>query len=355
MKKICFIILNGYEYGGSEKNVSDIINNLDDNFEVTLICSKENRISEIIENKVNMRIISIDRNLISFIYLGYLINKIKPDIVHLHAARAIFYGRVLVKLVNIFNKKSIKVISTIHGLYLPKKKDNFIIKKMFSLFSKYDFKTVAVSNYDRNVLYKDFGYKNNVEVIYNGVDVDYFCSNKETIGNTIGLVGRLSEQKNPLALLQLAKILDKKYKFLVYGDGPLRDNLISLSSEMGLSNIEYKGFVKNVREAYENIDLIISLSYSEGLPYSLIEAISMGIPIVSTDVGGVNEIVINGKNGFLVNFNDTYINEISKAIHEVNSNYLTYSKEARKKAFDFSIEEMLNKYINIYNECLEEI
>ncbi|WP_161526517.1 glycosyltransferase [Enterococcus sp. JM9B] len=357
MKKIVFIILNGEEYGGSEKNVSDIINNLDREYEITLICSIGNKIVEKINKKENINLFSMKRGIISLVQIYDVLRNISPDIVHLHAARAIFMGRLVTNLVNFIERKNIQIVTTVHGLYFSPKKDNLIVRCLFGFFSSSDACTVAVSKKDGELLKNKFNYKKKIEIIYNGIDLDRFKIkvNKKKITSNLGFIGRLSQQKNPEIMIQLAQKVKKNYDILIYGEGPLAGTLRSEAKEKQLPNISFMGFSEDVVKAFSTIDILVSPSLFEGLPYTYIESLAMGVPVICTDVGGVSEVIDNSVNGILVNSDKELVSQIINGIEEIMGNYSFYSENASLKAEKFSILEMVDQYKKVYESVGEKI
>jgi glycosyltransferase involved in cell wall biosynthesis len=130
----------------------------------------------------------------------------------------------------------------------------------------------------------------------------------------IGFVGRLSPEKNIGAIIQCAKAL-KDYSFVFVGDGPQKEHLINLTGV--LNNVYFVGNQTNVEDYYVAFDLLILSSLTEGLPLVIVEAMTCGTPVVSSNVGGINEILFDGLNGKLINNpndNSSYINAINSII-----------------------------------------
>lgn len=150
-----------------------------------------------------------------------------------------------------------------------------------------------------------------INVVKNGVDTDYFIPKKEqTKEGYILYTGRLHSRKGLLDLIDCAKHIAKKnhsIKFVITGEGPLKDTLISRIKKYGLrDNVELTGYVDRdqLLNYYQNASIYILPSYYEGLPTSLLEAMSCGIACVATNVPGNSELIIDGKNGFLTPSND---------------------------------------------------
>ena len=157
--------------------------------------------------------------------------------------------------------------------------------------------------------------------IYNTND-DYFriisCSSLIALKRVDQIIQALNEEYS------------KKIKWDHYGDGPLKKELEDLAT-IKLKNVDFcfHGNVDNTKlmEYYEmnQYDLFINVSSSEGIPVSIMEAISFGVPVIATDVGGTSEIVHNNKNGFLIP-KDFTTDELKEIIHK----YINSSKEMKK-------------------------
>lgn len=136
------------------------------------------------------------------------------------------------------------------------------------------------------------------------------------IGNGTGAVrilfaARLTDQKRPDRFLRaLQKIAESRpdlnFKGTIVGDGPLRPGLEELADSLCLrpKYLEFLGELADSKPAYDKSDLVVLTSDWEGTPNVLLEAMSRGLPVVATDVGGVSELVSNGENGLLVETHD---------------------------------------------------
>ncbi|TCL59415.1 glycosyltransferase involved in cell wall biosynthesis [Kineothrix alysoides] len=119
-------------------------------------------------------------------------------------------------------------------------------------------------------------------------------------------VGRLDANKNHEMIIRaFAEISDRypDYKLIIYGEGPLRQKLTEYADDLGLSEqVELPGAISNVAEAIYKASAFILSSYSEGMPNTLLEAMALGIPVISTDCppGGPRELIVHGENGLLV-------------------------------------------------------
>lgn len=147
-----------------------------------------------------------------------------------------------------------------------------------------------------------------------------------------------------------------KIEWTHYGAGNLLNSLISKARESLTPNIhvEFKGFITNAElmECYKNniYDLFINVSETEGVPVSIMEAMSFGIPAIATDVGGTSELVINGKNGFLLKKNFSNEELYEKIVDFTSMNYedcmklRTFTREFWKSRF--SAKRNYTEYMN---------
>ena len=129
-------------------------------------------------------------------------------------------------------------------------------------------------------------------------------SRKEKGDVIIGIIGRLSPEKDVPSFLKAAGLVAEKFnqaKFLVVGEGPERERLQQMAREMGLDGkVRFTGFVEDMNSIYSSIDFLVISSLTEGIPLVVLEAMHQGIPVVSTRVGGIPEVIENGINGILV-------------------------------------------------------
>jgi glycosyltransferase involved in cell wall biosynthesis len=150
----------------------------------------------------------------------------------------------------------------------------------------------------------------------------------------------------------------KKYnfQFLLAGDGPERANLESLVNRYGLNKLfRFKGHVDNIDELYKNLNLYLCTSIHEGIPMSILEAMSHGLPVVAPKVGGITEILIDGVNGYLVVGRQPHL-FAEKCIKLYNDTklYNHFSMNAVERIKEnFSAEVMARKYHDLYMDLID--
>lgn len=168
---------------------------------------------------------------------------------------------------------------------------------------------------------------------------------------TIGFVGRLSPEKNIGSIIRCAKSLPN-YSFVLVGDGPQFEPLKKAANE--LPNVYFVGAKNNVEDYYSAFDVLILTSLVEGLPLVILEAMACGTPVVSSNVGGIGEVLFEGFNGKLIN-NPNDCPSFIKAIQQVVENTEEWqamsknSKEFVQKIKDAGSKINLN---NVYKTIL---
>ncbi|BBN81653.1 glycosyl transferase [Pseudoalteromonas sp. A25] len=112
----------------------------------------------------------------------------------------------------------------------------------------------------------------------------------------VGFVGRLSYEKGPDQFAQIANAFatDKRFSWHVFGDGPMKTELMNMSPTLSLHGII------NSNEIWPQIDVLLVTSRQEGLPMAILEAMSNGVLVVSTDVGAISNVVVNRQTGYLI-------------------------------------------------------
>lgn len=174
-------------------------------------------------------------------------------------------------------------------------------------------------------------------------------------GMVIAYTGRLSEEKRPLDLVEIARLLkdDPGCHFLAAGDGPFYGPMVEKIKAEKLENFRLPGFCREIPELLSACDLLLLTSDSEGLPYSVAEAAGMGLPCLATRVGAVGEVVEDGVNGFL--FEVGAVNGFAEKIRRLRNDPGLYQKlqqNCREKAEKFSLSGCLAAYRQFFRELI---
>jgi len=205
--------------------------------------------------------------------------------------------------------------------------------------------------------------ENNLKVIYNGTNIQSKITKKENEVLHFITVGRLAPWKNIDKIIQAMAILNEKgfnFIFNIVGSGPLNEKLKILVKELKLENKIFFLGQKNTKELnkiYLDSDIYIQASGYEGLPHVILEAINFNLSIISTPIGGTNEILLDGKNGWILKLKDEKAPDefdLQEIIYELVDNK-TKSNNLIHNAKEYLIENFdedknLNKYIKLFKQ-----
>jgi glycosyltransferase involved in cell wall biosynthesis len=255
-----------------------------------------------------------------------IIAEYKPDIVHTHASKAGALGRKAA-----LDMKVPVVVHTFHGhvfhSYFGKVKTElykFIERKLAQKSTG----IIAISDLQKKELVNTYqiAHESKVNVIPLGFDLEKFnrnLSEKRKIVRdkfqinegqiAIAIIGRLAPIKNHSLFLESVDLLhgqtEKKLVFFIVGDGELRDVIAQKVSELTKKGVDIRmtSWIKDINEFNAGMDIICLTSNNEGTPVSIIEAQASQVPVVSTNVGGVQNVMIDNETGFIVPKNNARI------------------------------------------------
>ena len=331
------------ELGGAQSVVINLANKLSEEHEVIVAAGEgDGKMFTMLDSRVKherlphlQRALSPKNDLLAIFDMRRLYRKYKPDIIHLHSSKAGMLGRVA------FPSK--KVVYTVHGfdsiriahrIFLP-------IEKWMQHACK---AIVAVSKYDyANLLSEKI--KKNVSYIYNGI----YKPETETYLNfnipnhyekTVLCIARMAAPKRSDLFMSVAELLPQ-YAFVWIGN----QNEVAEHPE----NVFFLGNIPNAGAYCSIADLFMLPSNYEGVPMVILEAMSFGKPVVASNVGGIGEIVENGKNGYTIENDAEVFAERIKYILENKDVYCRFSRYARERFIkDLTVEKMVEDYLKIY-------
>lgn len=341
--RIVLHIVNSKIYSGLEKVACDIIQNLDYQYNGIYVTQngpivdilKEKNISYEIIKKVNKK--EIKR----------VIKKYAPDIIHAHDFTA--------SVISASCKKNIKLIAHLHNncpwLKYPG------LKSVAFLYAgiKADKILTVSDSIEKEFIFSKF-IKNKIICIGNPINTqeisDKIKGLKIEKKYDICCVARITEQKNPFKFIEIIKNLTKKnknIKAIWVGDGELRDEVNKKIKEEKLEkNIQLVGFQKNPYIYMAESKVFLLTSDWEGFGLVAVEALTLGLPCVVSNVGGLKEIV-NNKCGELCINNNEYVNEIFKLLND-NNYYNLKSKSSIEAAISLNnIKKYIEKINKLYS------
>lgn len=368
MKKIKLVIVcSSFSVGGAENMVAQLIANIrKDEFEVYPILTNarcDNQIQALVDNaKIECVYLSkvtkknnIERIKIFFHMWKYL-RDIRPDVIHTNLS-CVFYCIPYV----LFHRA--KLLHTVHNI--PEKDLSssliFMLKILIMLGKA---RLISISGKiqskicDRYKITPDMA-----PIIYNPVDRKKFisiCRKKDDGCVVFTNIGRLTAQKNQLLLLKAFSIAIKKnnnIRLQIVGEGELREELYKQSVVLGIDKyVKFMGSRADIPEILYNSDVFILSSIYEGLPLTILEAMAARLPVISTDVGGISDIVHDNMNGILTK--NESINDLVEAILLLASNHELRKKmgeNSYKFSKNYDVSIFVEKYMLQYKKLTEEL
>jgi glycosyltransferase involved in cell wall biosynthesis len=277
----------------------------------------------------------------------------RPDVVHCHNATAAIIAAFPARLAGVKT-----VIATRHGLVKPPYQIRRELK--FALASRWCDWIVAVCQGTRtNLLAAPFAARDRIIHIYNGASpADIRAVPRPKKGFTLLYVGRLAPLKDHATLLQAVARTRRRHpdvQLWIVGDGPLELSLRKLTCELALNdNVTFFGEQADVSPFMLAADLFVSSSVTEGLPVSLLEAMSVGLSAVVTDVGGMGEIARLSGAVTLVPSSDPL--GMAAALSDAIARRQELPKMGQLASYCyeqyFRPERMLDDYMSLYNRCV---
>ena len=378
-------IITRLAMGGAQQLVFEITKRMKDSSKDVVIFTGEsnknslsaqdnNILKEVYKNNIRVELvssltdkISLFHDLIAMYSICKLLKKYDPSIIHIHSSKTGILGRLACKLMN---KKN--VIYHIHGWSFSrfegiKKRFYFNLEKVFyHLTTKYIF--VCKQDMDD---YIDLGgsseIKHKSNVIYPGVDfLEEKEQNKSRLAlrkklgysesdHIIGSIGRIDYQKNPQIFVKIAYYyskIDSKAKFLWVGKGKEKDKLEILIEELGLNEkFIFTGYVEDAEPYFSIFDTFILSSRYEGLPLTILKALSSRTPVVAFLVNGINDLSIKFKILYGVPcFNtDQFVRGLIESKKIKLNNKKLINAEAKYVRKNFDLNKMYDNINEIYN------
>jgi Glycosyltransferase len=363
-------LIGGGDVGGAKIHVLSLIKEMNKYINVRLISLREGQFAD------DARKMGIDVEVVAtgnFISDVAMVKKIAMEhnakLIHSHGAKANLYATLSKGSLNI------PVVTTMHSDYRLDYMNSFWKRVSYGFLNTIALRFVdyyvAVSNRFRKMLIdRDFN-KDRIFTVYNGVDfnkeLEHYSradfAKKYSLdlpedSVVIGILCRFDPVKGLDTYINAAKIVidnNPNVRFILGGDGPQRPYLEKLVNSLGISgNVLFPGWIKNAYEFMDCIDINVLSSISESFPYVILEGVLYKNPTVSSDVGGISDLIDDGRNGFLFQPGDykklaehltSLINdpELRKAMGEG-----IYDKASK----EFSLENMCKTQIHIYNEIL---
>lgn len=345
-------LLQSNRFSGAENVVCQIIGMMKNEPDMEMVyCSSDGQIREALKER-NIKFIPLKS--FSVGEIKRVIKEQKPDIIHAHDMRASFYAALACG--------KIPLISHIHnnafdsrGLSAKSIAYIYAAKKAKHIF------WVSQSSLDGYAFHKFFRKKSTV--LYNIIDIDALYEKMKLDENVYNYdviyVGRLTPQKNPqrlMAVLQKVCVNCPNVRIAIVGTGELEEETKKLCNELNLqNNVQFLGFQSNPLKMLHDSKVMVMTSRWEGTPMCALEAMALGVPIVSTPVDGLKDLVINGENGCLSDDDEELAKKIVEIVNDkkLHERYSTFIKNQALKIND--TEKYKRSILEVYTSsvCLK--
>lgn len=253
---------------------------------------------------------------------------------------------------------NVKVIAVDHN---PRPLYGYTLKKKIEkkvkgiLFSRFIDLFIGVSDYTTKAIIADFGwhFKNKTRTIYNGVLIDHILTRQKRniIHPTFLVTSHLRESKGIQDLIEavysLTAEVKQKIRIDLYGDGPYKEVLEHKINKRELQHVfRFMGSKSNLNEIFYLYDYMLQPTHMECFSLSILESLAANVPVITTNVGGNEEVVSNGENGFIYKAKD--ISSLRSLIENVYSGKQKIEINTRSLIEkDFSLQKMVTNYLEI--------
>lgn len=369
-KKKIIQVIDTLEQGGAQQLLYDILKNLKDDFEFLVLSFEGGPVADKINSlNVPVKVLGLVPGKIGFKHPknikkvnNWLRNNyydFKPDIIQTHLLGADIWARLIAP-------KKVKLVQTVHsaedfrGRLLNKKgfKTWFFDRLFFGKTNR----VVAVSPAAKNALARQ-GIKNKVIIIPTGVDLTKFKTDgtarreiRKKLGwdnkIIVGSVGRLDPVKGYDSLIkdfQNVSQKNKQLQLVLIGKGSQESELKQLIKNLELGGkVQLLGERQDISQLLNGLDMFVCSSIWEGMPIAVLEAMAVGLPILSTKNGGVEELIKDQETGLLYSMGVDLEEKIIKLINN-SSLAQKLGENARNRVVKFDIKNIAKKYYKIYH------
>lgn len=360
-------VINNLGSGGAEKLLEQILPTLNNvqniKIELLLLTDEDNIYGErMIQRGLKVSVIPHGnlKTPLNIFSIRKFIQKGNFDIVHTHLFPAQYWTALAVKLI----KNGPRLVTTEHSTFNRRRQNRYFRLIDSFIYSIYD-KVFSISEKTQENLmhwiFSEDNSHNKFEIVENGIDLTEFenakAYSKCEINNNfneedllIAMVGRFSYAKDQKTIIRALKFLPSYVHLLLIGEGPLKDECVSLAAELNLeNNVHFLGYRNDVSRILKSIDLMVLSSKWEGFGLAAVESMASGTLVLGTNVEGLSEVI--GDSDLLFEVGNAI--ELSEKINFfITEKEITLRKRNNllKAAKEFSIENVIEKYVLQYKK-----
>jgi N-acetyl-alpha-D-glucosaminyl L-malate synthase BshA len=288
------------------------------------------------------------------------------DIIHAHYAIPHASAAYMAKQILLTHGINVPIVCTLHGTDITLVGRDSSYKPVITFAINHSDAVTAVSQSLKDDTLNHFDITKEIQVIYNFIDTSkYIYKSDECIKKRIApdgekLIMHMSNFRPVKRIPDIIKAFDiiRKTipsKLIMIGDGPERPAAEDLANQLGISeHVNFIGKIKSAEQILPCGDLYFLPSDSESFGLSSLEAMASAVPVISTNAGGVPEVMIQGRTGFMSNVGD-YEDMAKNAIYilEDENRFQEFRKNAKEHAFKFDISNILPQYEDLYTRLAE--
>lgn len=293
-------------------------------------------------------------------------SKYQLDVMHVHYAiphaYAAFMAKQILKSKGIF----IPIITTLHGTDITLVGKNPTYKPAVTFSINHSDAVTSVSQSLKEDTLEIFDVEKEIEVIHNFIDLELYVEEQECkkvfAPQGEKILCHISNFRPVKRIQDVVKVFDLVQKevnsiLLLIGDGPEKEKVRQQANELGISDkVKFLGKTSEVERVLCMSDLFLLTSEKESFGLSALEAMAAGVPVISSNTGGIPEVNVDGYSGFTSNVGEVELMaENAKSLLKDEEKYQKFSKQARVQAEKFSIHSIGPKYLDVYKKAIENV
>ncbi len=361
-------LIGGGDIGGAKVHVLSLVKELQKNIKVKIVAFRPGVFADEAKQKgIDIEVVKTGSIISDVIKVTRIIKDGNFQILHSHGSKA----NMVATIVKIFYK--IPVVTTVHSDYRLDYMGSFFRTYTLGLINRValrfiDYYIAVSSNFKEMLISRNFN-PDKIFILYNGTDFSQplkvydkteflrkYSLSFDDNDIIIGILARLDPVKGLDIFLKGAQLILKKYpstKFLIAGEGDLKSSLKKLSKELGIAeSVFFLGWVTDPYEFMSAVDIPVLTSISESFSYTILESAMLKKTAVSSNVGGISDLIDHGENGFLFEPKDYKMlaEYILKLIENKELRKTMGLKLYEKASLKFSLDKMVETQLEIYND-----
>lgn len=362
--KILFVITRADTIAGAQVHVKDFAIALQQERHQVLVFTGKKGIYNSVLEQAQIKSIACEtleqkispiQDVASLKFLIKTIRQFQPDLISAHSSKTGILGRLAAKITKTPCVFTAHGWSFTAGVPEPSRTIYQTIEKLTEPLAN---KIICVSECDRNIGIQSGMKPEKIITIHNGmkdISEDLKANLSQTNLIKIVMVARFSKQKDHLSLIEAFKNIPDAELILI-GDGEKLAEVQAYVEQIGIvKKVKFLGFRENVGGILAQAHIFALISNWEGLPYTIIEAMRAGLPVIASDVGGISEIVIDGVTGHLISRKDvaTLSQRLSSLVSDRALRQAMGQQGRQRYESNFTFKQMYQKTLQIYETVVK--